>query len=83
MANLFKRKYHEMWPDEFVDADGHVMLPNGKHLDKMLYGRRKFKVIRAMSDKELFNAFGKAFEFTKITPREEILAILKRKSWRI
>lgn len=83
MSNIFKRKYDQMWNDEIIGPDGTITIKNGNTLTRNVYGRRKFAVIRAMSQTELYQAFGKEFEFKKSLEKEEIVKLLKRHSWRI
>lgn len=72
---MFRSKYQEMFPDE------------DEVISKEMYGKRKWKVIRSMSDAQLKKAFSDHQQFgTKIrqaSNREEMMRILKRYSWAI
>lgn len=81
-SNIFKQKYDEMWPDEIVAPSGYVETKGGKPLNKMMYGRRKMKVVRSMTEAELFTAFA-SFGIKRNMSRDEMLRIVKYNSWRI
>jgi hypothetical protein len=54
----FSQVYAAMWTDEVMNhKNSMITIANGKILDKVEYGKRKFAAIRTMTKEEIYHSF--------------------------